>query len=132
MTTGRINQVTILQARVPRKRSDLLTGKTAAWNPRRGRKLVVHHGWDGAFWLGKTARPTGDRARTPAKGWPSLRSVIQLPPLSSPRDGPSQRTRSAPRGTTTRLWHLPLKRRIPDGRSRRNRRLPTAAYPQKS
>lgn len=53
---------------------------------------------------------------------------IQLPPLSSPNDGPPQRTRRARRRTGD-LQHAPLRWRIPRAGHAR-RRLPTRAYPR--
>ena len=46
--------------------------------------------------------------------------AIQLPPLSSSKGGPPQRTRQVTgKATRSRLWHAPLKRRIPKGPSHR-------------
>jgi hypothetical protein len=82
----------------------------------------------------KDARPR-TAPKTPVRGWPSV-EVIQLPPLSSPRDGPPQRLDRGPGGPAPRLSHTPLKWRTPaTGHAappKRGRRLPAGAYPQTS
>jgi hypothetical protein len=129
MTTGRINQVTTLQAgpaqnpktpgdrdSIPRRRGD------------KGQKIT--QGWDGPP-ESEHARPCDRTA--PVKRWPS--QVIQLPPLSSPRRGPPQQNSLRPsERTSARLWHTRLKRRIPPTITSKRavfrgpRRLSTTAY----
>ena len=134
MTTGRINQVTIVETPpgpegsgglIPRPtpRKARCGGTEIVVFPRRGRERA------GAV----QACPAWDIDQPPRRG--DRPETIQLPPLSSPKAGPPQKlVRQAVRPTTPRLQHTALERRIPRSRSRRpvGRRLPAAAYPQKS
>src|SRR5580698_3557523 len=98
MTTGRINQVTILQAGPSREPK--LTHTATATRPSR-RRVEVSDNQVGAVSTKVKTRPTGDRT-TPVRGRPST-AAIQLPPLSSPRGGPPQHLVRCPEATTTRL-----------------------------
>ena len=120
MTTGRINQVTIF---VPKGRPD---GQPRPPNPHRGRKSLHRKG--------RGPRPTPNpHAGHPVKG--GRVTVIQLPPLSSPRRGPPQSPRRPYRQPRdcgihpSRGGHQPPVTSIPENG---DRRLPVTAYPQKS
>src|ERR1700759_2393339 len=112
MTTGRINQVTLLQARGRAGEAEAARSRAeppGAILPRgRGQKLVFTPRRDAPL---TKRRPTENRT-APVKERPSVKA-IQLPPLSSPRGGPPQRLDRGPGGPTTRLRHAPLKRRTP-------------------
>jgi hypothetical protein len=70
-------------------------------------------------------QPTGPWSKS-YNGFPQ---AIQLPPLSSPKDGPRYNCSSGER--FHRVQHTPLRRRIPST-SHARRRLPAWAYPQVS
>ena len=60
----------------------------------------------------------------------AVQQTIQLPPLSSPKDGPPK-TRSRPRKDGHKLRYTPLRRRIPSA-NHALRRLSAWAYPRLS
>jgi len=113
MTTGRINQVTILYPhdihrdvawKAPQRRRNCATRKgptKSGSNPRHSSQQVVK----------------------------SSQEAIQLPPLSFPRDGPL-RQRSGPESRHA-SQHTPLKWRVPNS-SHTQRRLPVRAFPRRS
>lgn len=94
MTTGRINQVTILRHR----RSGLTPGPPSG-DEGRGQKVITRLRLDATA----DGRPGADpsAARTPVRGWTARE--IQLPPLSSSKVCPPQRpVRQAPGGAHDR------------------------------
>ena len=76
------------------------------------------------------AQPAGSTAKARGLLAAAIRQTIQLPPLSSPKDGPSK-TRSRPRGNGHRLRYTPLRRRIPSA-DHALERLSAWAYPRLS
>jgi hypothetical protein len=108
MTTGRINQVTILTAVASRRpRYPVCTGQSCTLK-------------------GGARTPT---IRTWSKATQDL-LVIRLPPLSFLKDRPPHRSRAPEH--RHRVWYRPLRRRIPSIGPRSKERMPTWAYPQLS
>ncbi len=105
MTTGRINQVTILQPpspEAPRGRPERRR------HPPKGTEVSC------APWLGRPrrARPTGRPHR------PRERVAVDLighpiAPTEFPKGWSAAKLAQSPEGPYTRLWHAPLKRRRP-------------------
>ena len=133
MTTGRINQVTILSAerrprpeaaptRQPDRRSE--GPKTA---PTARQKLVSTRR-SGRPEARRSAHSGGDDSREKCRPW-----AIKLPPLSSPKDGPPQVNSFGPGGRPRACDIRPSRGGYPWRRhADRNRRLVARAYPQKS
>jgi len=114
MTTGRINQVTILAERVSRSDRRRRSPEGSESLPRKG------HG----------------RNRCPAHGWARAQGserprAIQLPPLSSPRDGPPQEQRRAREGLLLPATYV-SREEIPGHPSRPERRLRDTVDPRMS
>ena len=121
MTTGRINQVTILSpaARTPRG----VHGSRGAPVPKDGQSRQV---------VGAGPRSTPSPSPLEGRSRPRRVRAIQLPPLSSPRDGPRQGVESArTRRIGPTLRHTALERRIPAVRHA-ERRLRTSVDPRMS
>jgi hypothetical protein len=98
MTTGRINQVTILNAAASRPRR----------HPARAGQSSCTDG-------GRGPRPAGSLERCYNRALPAIR----LPPLSFPRDRPPHRGRAPER--YRRVWPGPLRGRIPSAGPRPRR-----------
>ena len=99
MTTGRINQVTILNPEAPPK-------SCTREAPAKGRNFVTRNGEH-------RSEPGQAGCLRERK---QHRLTIQLPPLSSPKDGPRQSIRVDNHRTRP---HAPLRRRFTTAKSRR-------------
>ena len=135
MTTGRINQVTIVLATGHARETPtggLLPTLTPQLDPprREGRSFSYDRPRRRREHASARANAQPGTAPPPAREWPS-NSVIQLPPLSSPRDGPPQNSLGPRKDDCETVTWAPREEDTA-GRSRRQGRLPTAAYPRKS
>jgi hypothetical protein len=134
MTTGRINQVTTVRS--PDEPVQTARPPGQAKRPRAaqyGRSSELFLEGTGTIERSRPARPR--TASTPHEGVTVPIRVIQLPPLSSSKDGPPQKARSEGQALIPEtVTCAPQKEDTPgpDHIDRGGRRLPGEAYPQKS